>query len=128
MNIICTVLLYGGRSGSSRDTKSGFEYFMEEYWFVPVLIIVFTVLTVIGCIYLTRRENPPEPKMISIHLFGMEDICVQRGERIMLPIPEKDGFDFRGWFLDSACTVPYTSTKPVKNELFLYPKWERVAR
>jgi uncharacterized repeat protein (TIGR02543 family) len=38
--------------------------------------------------------------------------------------PEWDGHEFKGWYTDEECTVPYDFAEPVKNGFTLYAKWD----
>lgn len=109
-------------SWDSIDTRSGFEKFMSDYWWT--LLIAFFVLIAIG-FAISYRSEMLSRKIITIHFVGQEDITVPYGSKPILPIPEKNGYVFRGWFLDSACTIPYYSDSPMKKDLILYPKWEK---
>ena len=45
------------------------------------------------------------------------------GEEIVLPdAPQKTGYEFEGWYLDYACTMPFVATTYSK-DLTLYAKW-----
>lgn len=37
--------------------------------------------------------------------------------------PTKAGYIFEGWYLDSACTIPYDFSNKVTNSVILYAKW-----
>lgn len=50
---------------------------------------------------------------------------VQHNSTISLPTPVKDGFIFRGWYQDTALTIPFTATTKVTDNLTLYAKWEQ---
>lgn len=39
-------------------------------------------------------------------------------------IPSADGYQFLGWYKDSALTVPWLSTDKVTSNITLYAKWE----
>ena len=90
-------------------------------------------------IYQIVWELPAPPKgMITLNfvggklLKGTSDIgdgllittrTGKRGEEIVLPPnPTKSGYTFEGWYLDYACTLPFTATTYSKN-LTLYAKW-----
>ena len=90
-------------------------------------------------IYQIVWELPAPPKgMITLNfvggklLKGTSDIgdgllittrTGKRGEAIVLPPnPTKIGYTFEGWYLDYACTLPFTATTYSKN-LTLYAKW-----
>lgn len=38
--------------------------------------------------------------------------------------PEWEGHEFKGWYTDEECTVPYDFAEPVKNGFTLYAKWD----
>ena len=40
--------------------------------------------------------------------------------------PSRDGYDFRGWFTDKACTQAYDWNTAVKSPVTLYAGWEKV--
>ncbi len=49
------------------------------------------------------------------------------GEKVTKPAdPVKDGYEFKGWFTDEACTVAYDFNEPVTADLDLYAKWEKL--
>ena len=122
-----------GRLDSNIDTvySSWFEKFRYEYPFLFAFTIIAIVALICIAVYLicklyNKSEMEKEcPTLVTVHLVGYEDLFVRPKTNVILPTPERDGFVFRGWFLDSACTVPYISTEPVKKELILYPKWEK---
>ena len=43
-----------------------------------------------------------------------------------LPDPTRDGYNFKGWYLDSACTQPYSLSKPIISDITIYAKWEEI--
>ncbi|MCL2367550.1 MAG: InlB B-repeat-containing protein, partial [Oscillospiraceae bacterium] len=52
-------------------------------------------------------------------------VAVPRGSPVAAPMPPlRQGFTFRGWFLDPACTLPYDFATPVTADLDLYARWE----
>ena len=46
----------------------------------------------------------------------------QVGEDIVLPSPTMNGYQFEGWYLDYACSIPFEATTFSK-DLILYAKW-----
>lgn len=50
---------------------------------------------------------------------------VSEGETLTLPIPEKDGFIFDGWYKDSALQEKVDNTIIVEEDMTLYAKWHR---
>ena len=54
----------------------------------------------------------------------IEPLTVEKGEVLTdLPEPEKEGYDFKGWFLDDKYEEAYVD-QPVKKNIVLYAKWE----
>lgn len=50
-------------------------------------------------------------------------ISGQAGETIVLPdAPQKAGYKFEGWYMDYACTMPFTATTYC-NDFTIYAKW-----
>ena len=44
------------------------------------------------------------------------------GEEINFTAPTKDGYQLKGWYLDYACSIPFTGTE-YSQDLILYAKW-----
>lgn len=104
------------------NPKSEFVLFIEQYWWVFMILLLVLLTIAMGITYIKRT---PKSNSITIHLVGREDLSVPHGSRPILPMPSKPGYAFRGWFLDSACTIPFDSRQPIKRDLILYPKWEK---
>ncbi len=49
------------------------------------------------------------------------------GEKVSLPVPEREGYSFDGWYLDEALTES-AENKEVNGEVHLYAKWKKEAR
>ena len=50
-----------------------------------------------------------------------EKITVDDGEVLNIAVtPQKDDYIFKGWYTDSACTVPYDFSRPVTTSFKLY--------
>lgn len=92
---------------------------------LAVIFLLFGITMLIHSIRRKMGDKNTSSIQVKIHLVGIEDVCINYGSLFVCPMPKKEGFIFRGWFLDSACTIPYVSNKPIKKELILYPKWER---
>ena len=69
-----------------------------------------------------RKVSPS--RIRKVVLYGRETVLLEKGDLFTVPIPEKEGYSFGGWFYDSACTEPYKTTKITEN-ITLYPKWVR---
>lgn len=51
---------------------------------------------------------------------------VKDGEKVSEPsVPQKEGYIFKGWYIDNDFTKVYDFTKKVTSDLTLYAKWEK---
>lgn len=71
-----------------------------------------------------RKEKVDSKQIRTVTLVGQETIELLKGETFLVTIPEREGYDFGGWFYDSACTEPYKTTA-IKKDIVLYPKWTK---
>lgn len=53
----------------------------------------------------------------------IDKMTVAPGEKVKLPIPEREGYTFAGWFTDVALTVPFDPETPLTGAVTLYAKW-----
>lgn len=53
-------------------------------------------------------------------------ICVAGDNVPSLPIPQKDGFYFEGWFLDDACVTPFAESIMPDRDMTLYAAWTQL--
>lgn len=55
------------------------------------------------------------------------DVVEHNSQEILLSSPNKDGYFFRGWFLDETFQVPIKAIPANLNKkLVLYAKWEKI--
>lgn len=117
-----------------------YRYWWEHNWWWVVLLVIALVafLIVLFTIILPRLRkrqerkisipNHYEPvlpeKIVSVTMIGQKNIQLVKGEFFSVPVPTRDGYDFAGWFYDSACTIPYKNIR-IKKNIVLYPKWVR---
>jgi len=53
---------------------------------------------------------------------------VSDGEKVKAPdVPEREGFEFDGWYSDENFTKEYNFDSPVKNDFTIYGKWKDVS-
>ena len=56
-----------------------------------------------------------------------EVVEVTAGEKVKKPVdPEKEGYNFVGWFTDEELTTGFNFDTPIKSDTNLYAKWEEV--
>lgn len=59
---------------------------------------------------------------------SINDVVVNEGAYVNEPsVPEKEGFLFMGWFVDSNLSVEAQFTQPIIENMTLYAKWEKQA-
>lgn len=57
----------------------------------------------------------------------VETQTVQDGEKATKPAdPVRDGFIFKGWYIDSQCKTPYDFSAPVTSNQMVYAKWDKI--
>ena len=61
----------------------------------------------------------------AIHFDYADSIYGDPGDPIVLPTPEKEGYEFRGWFTDYNCTIPFTDTHFGQEEIYLYSSFKK---
>ena len=44
-------------------------------------------------------------------------ITVKKGEVAEIPVPEREGYDFAGWYSDIGCLVPFDVNAPVTQDV-----------
>ncbi len=103
--------------------------FLEKYG-TDILIaagvlvgLAFLVIVVVAYM----KSYTKDKKLVVNMILGqtIEQMEVQYGSLLVIPNPEKDGFLFKGWYLDSVCVTAYDSSKPVKTDLVLYAKFDK---
>jgi uncharacterized repeat protein (TIGR02543 family) len=67
------------------------------------------------------KEVYPE-KVITVTLATQSTVEIVKRDVFVAPFLSRDGYDFLGWYYDTACTVPYQNKKLTKS-ITLYPKW-----
>lgn len=67
-----------------------------------------------------KRVDPES--LVTVTMIGNTAETLTKGEIFVAPLIEKEGCEFAGWFLDTACTKPYFN-RPIKTDITLYPKW-----
>jgi uncharacterized repeat protein (TIGR02543 family) len=58
----------------------------------------------------------------------IEDLIVEEGNAHRFSWPSRDGFNFKGWFLDEALTQPIQRISEVREDLVVYAKWEEIIK
>ena len=59
------------------------------------------------------------------HLDLVRPLQYSPGERLTLNIPVRQGYEFLGWYLDEALTIPFDYDVMPNSDVNLYPRWLR---
>ena len=104
--------LYYQRTGS--ETMASIH---QVVWELPEAFTDDITLTFVGGKALDSNKKDVGDGVVITTVTG------QAGETIVLPdTPTKAGYKFAGWYLDYACTIPFTATTYSK-DLTLYASW-----
>jgi uncharacterized repeat protein (TIGR02543 family) len=97
---------------------------ISEYWWILVLVAVAIIAIVFAVLFFMSKRA--KYIFVTVYKNGIgEQMQILRGSTFNPDIPTREGYAFRGWYLDSACTTPWLSTYKVKKPMALYPKWEK---
>lgn len=55
---------------------------------------------------------------------NVNSLSIPEGDTINLPIVEKEGYSFEGWYYDESYSTPYITTLMPAEDINLYAKWE----
>ncbi len=93
-----------------------------------ILYLVLSFFMVLGLF--SCGEKTPVTYNVNFESLGgteVADVVVNAGESVAPPIdPVKDGYTFKGWYTDEACTQKWVFAAKVNSELTLYAKWEEI--
>lgn len=68
----------------------------------------------------------PSRYTLSFEVVPMDPIEIIHGQEVILPVPEKSGYVFKGWYEDNNLTTPYTNRSD--ESLTLYPYFQKLGR
>ena len=76
------------------------------------------------------KDNAENNFTVSFDSQGGSDVApfvVKKGDSFTLPTPPtKADYNFEGWFLDTAYTIPFTTSYTVTKNIIVYAKWTPV--
>ena len=105
---------------------SSWEIFWDgdAAWWV-YLIVVSSIVAIIAtaiALYMVHRHHMTAQYRVSV---DDKEYTLKWHEEFTPPIPKRTGYAFRGWYIDSACTVPWDSRKYINRNTVLFTKWEK---
>lgn len=85
----------------------------------------------IGVHFAKKQAVEAQTVSVTYNTFGgteFPETFVTVGECIPQPTnaPEKQGYEFAGWFSDATCTMPFDFSIPVNTATIIYAKWSAV--
>ena len=102
---------------------------MKKKLFLSALVVcLLLVFLLTGCELFggSSDEDKKEYKVIFVST-SLDPAPIVDGVITMPKNPTKEGYDFAGWYVDSACTIPfdqnYLSTHTITSDIRVYPKW-----
>ena len=108
------------------ETKgwNGFEIWWHNWYPWSLILFILAGLCLLLVVWiLVKRLWILKNKMHTVFFVDNDQQSVPHGSLLFPSIPKKEGYAFRGWYKDSACTEPWKSTDRVKHDLTLYPLW-----
>lgn len=120
------------------DIKNGVTAWDKAFDIIMTIIVIIFCIALVSfvCIGMIRKKAgiKPQPKS-TVELPAYRLICIDREKSttievfrnrpVILPIPEREGYGFCGWYLDSAHTIPFDQRKKYKKDTVLYAKWAK---
>lgn len=104
---------------------------------ISTVAVVVTLAIVLGCVFgikctvtfysgISSNLDTYPPYDINTGFLSLypPQTKVTRGSTFSPFIPSADGYQFLGWYKDSALTVPWLSTDRVTSNITLYAKWQ----
>ena len=105
-------------------------YFDENTWLNPVNedTYLHTALTGDVSVYAKYTQTPAPEYIVTFDTRGGSDIPPEEFSAIeseaALPVPQRAGFTFTGWYLDSACRTPVEYPYALSGDVTLYAGWK----
>ena len=96
----------------------------DAAWWVYLIVSVSAVAIVASIIAAIAVHRKHESARLKVQVDG-ECYKLRWKQRFTPQIPKREGYAFRGWYLDSACSIPWDSRKPIKCDTILFTKWEK---
>ena len=96
----------------------------DAAWWVYLIVSVSAVAIVASIIAAIAVHRKHANARLKVQVDG-ECYKLRWKQRFTPQIPKREGYAFRGWYLDSACSIPWDSRKPIKCDTILFTKWEK---
>ncbi len=98
-------------------------------YLLPVFVVVLTLLFVVGLAACNGKTSKHTLKFVAGEGISISDIVAKAGDAITPPLdPEKEGFEFEGWYLDAEGNGDKQSLPTVMpdEDVTYYAKWTAI--
>ena len=95
-------------------------------WISLGVIVLFGI--VLAIIFLNKRTIKFDSNGIAFENEEFGEIRAFVGQKVKLPIPFAQNYQFIGWYYDKECTQKADVTKMGIKSLVLYAKWEEISQ
>lgn len=105
-----------------------------RYWYIFGFLIIAILVTIY--LIIKKRKNDDikiiEEKKYIIHFVTnmdekIDDYIVEEDILLnYLPILKRNGFYFKGWYIDEECLKQFNKKIPIKSDMTLYAKWQEL--
>lgn len=56
----------------------------------------------------------------------IKDMVIEHGKNVSEPTTTKEGYTFRGWYIDKDLTQKFDFAQPISEDMTLYAKWDKI--
>ena len=103
------------------------DFFTNPVTWIVIGIVVAVIIAVIVTVVLIKKYKNKEFTLSLYDRGEVSYLAVKRGERVPLPMLQREGYRFGGWFIDTAMMTPFVPTHKVECDMTVYAKWSKEA-
>ena len=100
---------------------------MKKYGIIVLAVCLLLAFMLVGCNLFDLEDSESKEYKIIFVGTSIDPITIKDGSLTMPNDPVAEGKIFGGWYVDSACTIPfnqeYLTKNPLSGDLRVYPKW-----
>ncbi|MBR3685275.1 MAG: InlB B-repeat-containing protein [Clostridia bacterium] len=100
---------------------------MKKYGIIVLAVCLLLSFMLVGCNLFDLEDSESKEYKIIFVGTSIDPITIKDGSLTMPNDPVAEGKIFGGWYVDSACTIPfnqeYLTKNPLSGDLRVYPKW-----
>ena len=126
MNLNFNSFLAASLNSPKKSSNPLLDYSQKEVDERIMYAVIVTILfSVFSCFLFLFFRICVETRKHNVFCGDYHVIVVKHKCIVQLPHPEKEGYTFRGWYMDERRDRKWPPTKLVDRDLYLYPKWEK---